>query len=99
MQQRGILRHHPDRSAQALLRHSRDILSVYQDPPLFQVVETQQKADERRFTGAGPPDEPNLLTRTNDQGQAVNDACRVSTRKALRAAIVEADGLKPDLTL
>ena len=63
MQQRGVLRHHADLRAQAVLRHVRDILPVDQHAAAVEVVEAHQQADERRLAGAGAADETDLLAR------------------------------------
>ena len=47
MQQRGVLRHHGDLRAQALLRHRGDVLAVDQDAAAFEVEEAQQQIDQR----------------------------------------------------
>ena len=64
--QRGILRHHADLRAQAVLRDAGDVLAVDQDAAALQVVEAQQQVDERRLAGARAADEAHLLASADD---------------------------------
>jgi len=61
MQQCIVLRHHGDMAAQALLGHARNILAVDPDLPGFEIVETQQQADQSAFARAAAADQPDLL--------------------------------------
>ena len=63
VQQRGVLRHHADLRAQAVLRDVGDVLAVDQDAARLQVVEAQQQVDERRLAGARAADQADLLAR------------------------------------
>ena len=63
MQQRGVLRHHGNLRAQALLRDAGDVLAVDQDAAAFEVEEAQQQVDHGRLAGAGAADEADLLAR------------------------------------
>ena len=67
VEQRDVLRHDRDRGAQALLRDARDILSVEQNAAAFHVVEALQQREQRRFPGAGRPDQPDALARLEMQ--------------------------------
>src|SRR5262249_7275128 len=53
VQQRGVLRHHRDLPAQALLRDADDVLAVNENATAFEIEEAQQQIDERRLAGAG----------------------------------------------
>ena len=61
VQQRGVLRHHRDLRAQALLRDVRDVLPVDQDASALEIEEAQQQVDQRRLAGARAADQPDLL--------------------------------------
>ena len=63
VQERGVLRHHRDLGAQALLGDLGDVLAVDQDAAAFEVVEAQQQIDEGRFAGARRPDQADPLAR------------------------------------
>ncbi len=67
VQQRGVLRHHADLRAQAVLRHVRDVLAVDQDAAALEVVEAQQQVDERRLARARAADQADLLARPDGQ--------------------------------
>ena len=82
MQQRGVLRHHADLRAQAVLRDVGDVLAVDQDAARFQVVEAQQQVDQRRLAGAGAADQPDLLARPDQQREVVDDAAAPCGRAA-----------------
>ena len=45
VQQRGVLRYDADRAPQAVLRQFADIMPVYPDRALLDLVKTQQKVD------------------------------------------------------
>ena len=77
VQQRGVLRHHADLAAQALLARLGDVLAVDQDAAAFDVVEAQQQIDERRLAGAGAADEPDLFARRDAQREAFDHAARL----------------------
>ncbi len=91
VQQRGVLRHHRDLRAQALLRHGGDVLAVDQDAAALEVEEAQQQIDERRLAGTGAADEADLLAGLDGQAQAVDDT-NIS-------AVAEAHVLEADLAL
>jgi hypothetical protein len=87
VQQRGVLRHHADVRAQAVLRDLGDVLAVDQQPARLDVVEAQQQVDERRLARARAADQADLLARLDvlvlcpgeqlhgqDVGVAVDDA-------------------------
>ena len=74
MQQRGVLRHHGDLGAQALLGNRGDVLPVDQDPAPFGVVKAQQQVDEGRFAGARRPDETDPLAGHDRKIDLVKDA-------------------------
>ena len=99
VQQRGVLRHHRDLRAQALLRDARDVLPVDQDAAALEVEEAQQQVDQRRLAGAGAADQPDLLARLHGQGQAVDDGerARQSVARSCLAAVAEAHVLEADL--
>ena len=74
VQQRGVLRHHGNLRAQALLRHRRDVLAVDQDAAVFEVEEAQQQVDDRRLAGAGAADEADLLAGPHGQREPCSTA-------------------------
>jgi hypothetical protein len=43
VQKRGILRHHADLTAQAVLRGRRDVLPIDQDPAALDIAEAKQE--------------------------------------------------------
>src|SRR5690606_14016139 len=61
MEERGVLRHHADLPAQAVLGHLADVLAVDLDPAALRVAEPQQQVDEARLAGAGAADDADLL--------------------------------------
>ncbi len=91
VQQGGVLRHHADLRAQAVLRHGGDVLAVDRDPAGLQIVEAQEHVHQRRLAGAGPADEADLL--------AGGDVERQVLDRALVLAVVEADVIEGDGTL
>src|SRR5271169_997249 len=74
VQQRGILRHHCDLSAQALLGDRGDVLPVDQDPAALQVEEAQQQIDEGGFAGARRSDEADALAGRDREVDPVENA-------------------------
>ena len=89
VQQRGILGHHADLGAQALLRHPSDVLAVDQDAPGLQIVEAQQQVDQGRLARAGAAHETHLLARWHRQRKVLDHASAL--------AVVEADAFVADL--
>ena len=63
VQQGGVLRHHGDLRAQALLPDAGDVLAVDQDAALLRLEEAQEQVDERGLADAGAADEADLLAR------------------------------------
>ena len=63
VQQRGVLRHHADRRAQAFLRDAGDVLAVDRGSGRLGVVEAQQQVHERGLAGARAADEADALAR------------------------------------
>src|SRR3569623_2387011 len=55
VEQHGVLRHHADGGAQAVLRDLADVLAVDADAAGADVVETEQRSCERRLAGAAGP--------------------------------------------
>ena len=51
VQQRGILRHHPDLAAKRVLGNFRDILAVNADRTGFDIIESHQQVHHCRLTG------------------------------------------------
>ena len=74
MQERGVLRHHADRRAQALLRDVADVLAVDADAALLELVEAQQQVDERRLARARAADEADALARADHEVEVVEHA-------------------------
>src|ERR1041385_1104644 len=67
VQKGGILGHHRDLRAQALLRDVRDVLPVDQDAAAFQIEEAQQQIDQRGLARARAADQPDLLAGRNGE--------------------------------
>jgi hypothetical protein len=99
VEERGVLRHHADGSAQALLGHTDNVLVVDQNAALLKIVEAQEQGNERRFSGSRPADEADFLARSYRQGKSIDDARRVGAGRPFCAAIVESDGVEEDLAL
>ena len=78
-----ILSHQPDLLAERLLGDAGDILPVDQNPPAFQIVETEQQVDQRGLSGTRASDQPDLLARRDGERQVADDP--------LVLAIVEMD--------
>ena len=89
VQQRGVLRDHPDLRAQAVLLHGGDVLPVDADHALFDVVEAQQQVDHGALARAGAADQPDLLARPDVQVEVVDDCAT--------PAVAEGDVLETDL--
>ena len=78
VEEHGVLRHHADRGAQALLPYIPDILSVDQDRALLDIVETEQQARDRRFSRSGRPHDRNGLAGLDLEADPLQDRpCRV----------------------
>ncbi len=90
VQQRGVLRHHADLGAQAVLRHPRDVLPVDQDAAAFEVVQAQQQRHDGRLAGPARAHEPDLLPRRHPQREVVENA-------AALLAVMEPHPLEADL--
>ena len=86
VEERCVLRHHADRSAQALLGHTHNVLVVDQNAALLKIVEAKEQADERRFSGSRPADEADFLARPYRQGKSIDDARRVGAGRPFCAA-------------
>src|SRR6516165_3144469 len=97
VEERGVLRHHANGSAQALLGHTNDVLIVDQNAALLKIVEAQEQADERRFSGSRPADEADFLAWPYRKRKSIDDPRRVGAGSAFCAAIVESDGVEADL--
>ena len=83
VQQRGVLGHHGDMGAQALLRHPGDVLAVDQDAARLDLVEAQQQVDQGRFAGARVADEADALARRDGEVDAMQHArARCRSRSA-----------------
>src|SRR5436189_5687670 len=91
MHHRSVLRHHAERRAHALLRHSADILPVDADAAPRRLVETQQQVDQGRLAGARAADEAHALAGADREVQVVEHA------RAVACAVVEAHVLEADL--
>ena len=92
MQQRGILRHHPDLRAQAGLRGRGDVLTIDQHAPLMNVIKTQQQIDDGALAGPGSTHQTDLFARLDVQIE-IFDHPRV---RRLRI-VSEADPFEADL--
>ena len=68
VQQRGVLRHHADGAAQAVLGHAANVLAVDGDAPALHLVKAQQQIDQRGLARA----------RAADQANARRGGCRGS---------------------
>src|SRR3954469_18303775 len=90
VQERGVLRHHADRRAQAFLRRTGDVLVVDQDPSGLELVEAQQEVDERRLPRAGSTDQADALPGFDLQMKMAYDRCGVL------AAVAEGDVVQHD---
>src|SRR5690554_3492235 len=90
MQQRRVLRHHPDLRAKAVLRDVGNVLAVDEDATRLHVIEPQQKVDESGLSRAGATYHAELFTRLDDEAQILNDAALL--------AVVEADIVEDDAT-
>ena len=73
VEQHGVLRHHADRRAQRRLRDVADILAVDQDPAAGDVIEAEQQPRDRRFAGAGGPDDRNRLAGRHLEAETFQD--------------------------
>ena len=71
VEQHGVLRHHADRRAQAVLREVAQIVAVDQDAPAGHVVEAEQQAADGRFAGAGRPDDRELAAGGHGEAHAL----------------------------
>ena len=89
VEQHGVLRHHADRAAQAVLRHVADVLAVDLDRAAIDIVEAEQQARDRRFAGAARPDD-------RDGGAGRNAKIDVLQDRAARI-VAEIDMAKRDL--
>ena len=60
MKQGGVLRHHGDGGAQAVLAHAGDVLPVDQDSSFLEVVQAQEQRRDGGLAGAAasPPARP-----------------------------------------
>ena len=92
MQQRGVLGHDADGSAQAFLRDGADVLPVDADRSALHVVEAQQQVDQRGLARAAAADESDALAGLHGEVEVVQDACS----RILRPAVAEAHGLETD---
>ncbi len=101
VQQRGILGHHGDMGAQALLRRLGDVLAVDQDPPRLYLVEAQQDVDEGRLAGAGGADEAEALARRDVEIDAMQHAAGGAVAEAhileAHGALLDLEGRRPRL--
>ena len=77
MQERGVLRHHADRRAQAFLRDAADVLPVDADAAVLQLIEPQQQIDQRGLARARAPHQPHALAGTDAEAQAVQHRHRI----------------------
>src|SRR5258708_19184549 len=87
VQQRGVLRHHADRGAQALLRHVRDVLLVDHDAAALDVVEAQQQVHQRGLAGARAADQADAFAWADLQLQVIEH------RRGIASPIAAADAL------
>src|SRR6185436_19376774 len=94
VEQGGVLGHHADLGAQALLGDLGDILAVNDNAARFEVVEPKKQADERRLPGAGATDEADLLARLQGKRQILDNAALVAIAVL---AVVESDRLETNL--
>src|SRR6516164_6530994 len=76
-----------------------DVLVVDQNAALLKIVEAQEQADERRFSGSRPADEADFLAWPYRKRKSIDDPRRVGAGSAFCAAIVESDGVEADLAL
>ena len=84
MQQRRVLGHHRDRTAQGVLRHPADVLTVDLDAAALHVVKAQQQVDQGRLARAGAPDQTDPLTGPDFQLDAVQATCNRTTLVLMR---------------
>ena len=96
MQQRGILRHHGDMGAQALLGDAGDVLAIDQDAPALQLEEAQQHVDQGRLAGARLADQPDPLARRDREIDVLQHAAR---RAIAETHVLEADGATRHLSV
>jgi hypothetical protein len=54
-----------------------DVLVVDQNAALLKIVEAQEQADERRFSGSRPADEADFLAWRYRKGKSIDDERRV----------------------
>ena len=73
MQQRGVLRHHRNVAAQAVLADSGDVLPVDADFAAVQVVEAQEGVDQGRFARAAASDQADFFAGTDVEREIVQD--------------------------
>ena len=74
MEQGDLLRHHGEGGAQALLGDGGDRLAAGADLPAVDVVQALQHGDQRRLAGSGRADDPDLLSRRDDEADVVHRA-------------------------
>ena len=72
VQQGGVLRHHADGAAQAVLRNMANVLPVDADATLLPIIEPQQQAGKGGFARARRADQSQLLAGTQAQVQVLN---------------------------
>ena len=73
VEQHGVLRHHADRRAQAVLRDVADVLAVDPYAAARHVVEAEQDARHRRLAGAARADDRHGIARRDAEA----DSCRI----------------------
>lgn len=62
VEQHRILRHDTDRGTQRLLGDLADVLTIDQYAPLLHVIETEQKAGQRRLSGPARPNDRHFMS-------------------------------------
>ncbi len=88
VQERGVLSHHGDVGAQALLGHQRNVLPVDQDPAFLRLEEPEQQVDQGRLAGAGLADQADALAGLDLEVDAMDHAAL--------GPVAEAQGLELD---
>src|ERR1700744_5778211 len=81
IEKRSVLRHDRDRLSEALLRRSRDVVSVDQYAPARQIVESLQQRKKSGLPSSRWPDQANLLTRLDGQSEMVEDSAVLRIRE------------------